>query len=53
VVTAAYIFLSVCLRWWGGDGGLQKEISLSLEELEFAQLWTRVFSHLHWKTSSC
>lgn len=38
VVTVAYIFLSIHLQWWGGDGGLWKEISSYVKELEFAQL---------------
>lgn len=38
VVTEGYIFLSIHLRERGGDGGLQKEISSRVKELEFAPL---------------
>lgn len=37
VVTEAYIFLSLHLRWWCGHGGLQKEISLLMKELELVK----------------
>lgn len=47
VVTVICIFLSIHLRWWSGGGGMHKEISLCVEELEFAQLWEKIFSYLH------